>query len=124
MVGSVGFDKDFYQTIGAKGGKNSHRSGFALNPERARAAGKVGGQKSRRGKSVRRYEVLIFDQLENDIIKRKLFVKKDAVLWFLKQYRQNGEKTTVKDLVGGGRVTITGCQDRFIILAKALLGML
>lgn len=41
--------KDFYRTIGRKGGKNGHTSGFASNPELARIAGKKGGLISRRG---------------------------------------------------------------------------
>jgi|SanBayMetagenome_1026888.scaffolds.fasta_scaffold100877_2 hypothetical protein len=51
---------DFYARIGSVGGKNIHQrnpetgkalKGFALNPERARMAGKVGGAISKRGKS-------------------------------------------------------------------------
>ena len=51
---------DFYARIGSKGGQNSYKKnpetgkalkGFALNPERARMAGKVGGAISKRGKS-------------------------------------------------------------------------
>lgn len=39
---------DFYVKIGAKGGKTTGPKGFALNPELARRAGKIGGTKSRR----------------------------------------------------------------------------
>jgi len=43
----------FYAEIGSKGGKiKGVKKGFAANPERARAAGKVGGARSRRGKKV------------------------------------------------------------------------
>ena len=40
--------KDFYATIGAKGGRNGHTGGFYGNSERAREAGKIGGLLSRR----------------------------------------------------------------------------
>jgi hypothetical protein len=36
-------DPDFYRKIGAKGGKNGRRTGFFLNRELARIAGKKGG---------------------------------------------------------------------------------
>lgn len=51
---------DFYKNIGAIGGKKAYKvnpetgkalKGFALNPERARQAGKLGGALSKRGKS-------------------------------------------------------------------------
>jgi general stress protein YciG len=51
---------DFYARIGSKGGKNAYKinpetgkalKGFALNAERARAAGRLGGSISKRGKS-------------------------------------------------------------------------
>lgn len=49
------YGKDFYATIGSKGGKNKcgGMKGFALNRERARIAGKKGGKISRRGKVVK-----------------------------------------------------------------------
>jgi len=47
------YGKNFYATIGSNGGKvKGVKKGFAANPERARAAGKVGGARSRRGKKV------------------------------------------------------------------------
>ncbi|TAH32377.1 hypothetical protein EYC58_03265 [Candidatus Saccharibacteria bacterium] len=42
--------KDFYASIGAKGGKNGHTGGFAANRELARIAGAKGGRISRRTK--------------------------------------------------------------------------
>ena len=42
------YGKDFYARIGAKGGRNGHRKGFAVNPALARIAGAKGGKKSRR----------------------------------------------------------------------------
>ena len=42
--------KDFYATIGAKGGQNGHTGGFAANRELARIAGAKGGSISRRTK--------------------------------------------------------------------------
>lgn len=42
--------KDFYASIGAKGGKNGHTGGFAANRELARVAGAKGGRISRRTK--------------------------------------------------------------------------
>lgn len=42
--------KDFYARIGAKGGQNGTTGGFAANRDLARAAGRKGGMKSRRGK--------------------------------------------------------------------------
>ena len=44
--------EDFYQNIGRKGGRAGlGMKGFALDPERARAAGAKGGKISRRGKA-------------------------------------------------------------------------
>jgi len=42
--------KDFYASIGKKGGQNGHTGGFAANRELARIAGAKGGRKSRRTK--------------------------------------------------------------------------
>jgi general stress protein YciG len=42
--------EDFYQRIGAKGGKKGKTGGFYANRELAREAGRKGGLKSRRGK--------------------------------------------------------------------------
>lgn len=44
------YGKNFYVTIGAKGGSKSSTGGFAANPELARIAGRIGGLKSRKGK--------------------------------------------------------------------------
>lgn len=44
--------KDFYASIGAKGGKMGHTGGFAANRELARIAGAKGGKISRRSKKV------------------------------------------------------------------------
>lgn len=47
------YGNTFFAEIGGKGGKvKGVKKGFAANPERARAAGKVGGARSRRGKKV------------------------------------------------------------------------
>ena len=43
------YGKDFYRTIGKKGGQNGHTGGFAANPALARIAGAKGGRISRRG---------------------------------------------------------------------------
>lgn len=43
--------KDFYATIGAKGGKLGRTGGFAANRELARIAGAKGGRISRRRKA-------------------------------------------------------------------------
>lgn len=40
--------KDFYKRIGAKGGRNGHMKGFALNPALAIVAGAKGGRISSR----------------------------------------------------------------------------
>jgi uncharacterized protein len=45
------YGKEFYARIGAIGGKKTGLKGFALDRERARAAGQKGGRISRRGKS-------------------------------------------------------------------------
>lgn len=42
---------DFYQRIGAEGGKRSRGGGFAASRDRAREAGRKGGRVSRRGKA-------------------------------------------------------------------------
>ncbi len=44
------YGKDFYASIGAKGGKLGKTGGFAANRELARAAGAKGGRISRRTK--------------------------------------------------------------------------
>lgn len=44
-------DPDFYKKIGAIGGRNGHTGGFAANRELASRAGKLGGTRSRRGKT-------------------------------------------------------------------------
>ncbi len=51
--------KDFYATIGAKGGKNGHTGGFAANRELARIAGAKGGRISRRGKSAQKIDIVL-----------------------------------------------------------------
>ena len=43
------YGKEFYATIGRKGGQNGHTGGFAANRELARVAGAKGGKISRRG---------------------------------------------------------------------------
>lgn len=45
------YGKEFYARIGAIGGKKTGLKGFALDKERARRAGQIGGRISRRGKS-------------------------------------------------------------------------
>ena len=42
---------DFYTRIGSKGGKWCGPKGFALDPERAKTAGRKGGLISKRGKA-------------------------------------------------------------------------
>lgn len=42
------YGTDYYRSIGEKGGKAKVPKGFALNPERARKAGAIGGKKSSR----------------------------------------------------------------------------
>ena len=43
------YGKEFYSTIGRKGGQNGHTGGFTANPALARIAGAKGGRISRRG---------------------------------------------------------------------------
>lgn len=43
------YGEDFYEKIGAKGGKLGRTGGFYANRELARTAGAKGGAKSRRG---------------------------------------------------------------------------
>jgi general stress protein YciG len=50
------YGPDFYKEIGAKGGKKGRTGGFAANRELAREAGRIGGLKSRRGKSLPKTE--------------------------------------------------------------------
>ena len=47
------YGDNFYAKIGAMGGKKTGLKGFALDRERARRAGQVGGRISRRGKSTK-----------------------------------------------------------------------
>lgn len=42
---------NFYQTIGKVGGERSRGGGFAKDPELARRAGRIGGQRSSRRKN-------------------------------------------------------------------------
>ena len=44
------YGKNFYERIGAMGGKISRGGGFAANPELARIAGRKGGKASRKTK--------------------------------------------------------------------------
>lgn len=51
------YGSDFYARIGAEGGKRNFKDhgvlkGFALNSDRARTAGQIGGRKSKRPKAV------------------------------------------------------------------------
>lgn len=41
--------EDFYKSIGKRGGMNGHTGGFYANRELAKEAGKLGGQRSKRG---------------------------------------------------------------------------
>ena len=43
------YGDDWYKRIGSIGGKKGTTGGFAANRELAREAGKIGGQRSRRG---------------------------------------------------------------------------
>lgn len=47
------YGDDFYKVIGARGGKASSTGGFYANPSLAQKAGRLGGLKSRRGKSLK-----------------------------------------------------------------------
>lgn len=47
------YGKDFYERIGAMGGKISKGGGFAANPELARIAGRKGGKASRKRKATK-----------------------------------------------------------------------
>lgn len=44
------YGKDWYATIGRKGGQNGNTGGFAANPKLAVIAGRKGGKISKRGK--------------------------------------------------------------------------
>lgn len=46
------YGKDWYAKIGAMGGRKGHTGGFASNPELARAAGRIGGLRSKRNQTV------------------------------------------------------------------------
>lgn len=46
------YGDDFYKRIGALGGKRGRTGGFYANRQLARTAGKIGGTKSRRRKSL------------------------------------------------------------------------
>lgn len=51
------YGEDYYQIIGARGGKASRTGGFYANRELARIAGAKGGRISKRGKAERKNEV-------------------------------------------------------------------
>jgi uncharacterized protein len=60
------YGKDYYQRIGAMGGKNGHTGGFAAGEEgraRARKYGAIGGSISRRPK---RSKVKVYDAGESE----------------------------------------------------------
>jgi general stress protein YciG len=46
------YGEDYYEQIGAKGGKKSKKGGFFANRELARIAGAKGGRNSRKRKEV------------------------------------------------------------------------
>lgn len=46
------YGEDFYKKIGATGGATSRGGGFASDSEMARLAGRLGGLKKRKGKSI------------------------------------------------------------------------
>ena len=46
--------EDFFANVGRKGGLRKVPKGFAINRELARQAGKIGGERSKRGPSVNR----------------------------------------------------------------------
>jgi len=46
------YGEDFYAVIGKVGGQKGTTGGFYANRELARTAGKIGGQRSRRGTSL------------------------------------------------------------------------
>lgn len=45
------YGKDWYATIGRKGGQNGNTGGFAANPKLAIIAGRKGGKISKRGRA-------------------------------------------------------------------------
>ena len=67
------YGKDFYANIGRKDGKNGHSGGFASDKvgkdgltgyERARVAGKKGGEISKRGKAISLSDAISKAELE------------------------------------------------------------
>lgn len=53
QTNKIKYGEDFYQRIGAVGGKKGRTGGFYANRELARIAGAKGGKISKRGKSVK-----------------------------------------------------------------------
>lgn len=49
MTNKLRHGENFYKLIGSIGGKAKVPKGFALDPERAKRAGSIGGKKSKRG---------------------------------------------------------------------------
>lgn len=56
------YGENFYQEIGHIGGSRKVPKGFALNIERAREAGRKGGQISRRTKSIKKEGVMDYEE--------------------------------------------------------------
>ncbi len=54
MAARHGSASEFMAKIGQKGGQNGHTGGFAANRELAKAAGRKGGLKSKRGPALHR----------------------------------------------------------------------
>ena len=49
MTNKAMYGADFFDRIGAKGGKNGHFKGFFVNRDLASEVGRIGGQNSKRG---------------------------------------------------------------------------
>lgn len=75
ITNKIKHGSDFYVRIGRKGGQNGHTGGFASNPELAKRAGRIGGQKSRRGVGEKTIEALRRLQADMDFIEDKKFLK-------------------------------------------------
>jgi len=85
--------EDFYKRIGAIGGKNGHKGGFAANPDMASYWGRIGGKKSVRSGAYtalleinkKRIKKMYFDHVSYAEIAREIGIPYAPVRRYIRQ---------------------------------------